>query len=88
MNSTNNNILLFPIYKTITGPGSGAVFDIVGWVGFKVTDYQANGSDGWSTAPSPRCSGREFSRPPATTPTTECDPSRSSNKQPLIREGK
>ena len=45
LNSTNN-ILLFPIYKTITGPGSGAVFDVVGWVGFKVTDYEANGSNG------------------------------------------
>ena len=45
MNSTNN-VLLFPIYKKITGPGSGAVFDIVGWVGFKVTDYDANGSSG------------------------------------------
>ena len=54
LNSTNNNILLFPIYKTITGPGSGAVFDVVGWVGFKVTDYGPTAATGWSTAPSPR----------------------------------
>jgi hypothetical protein len=45
LNSTNN-VLLFPIYKSITGPGSGAVFDIIGWVGFKVTSYVANGSIG------------------------------------------
>jgi hypothetical protein len=44
--SSTNNVLLFPIYKKITGPGSNAVFDIVGWVGFKVTDYEANGSSG------------------------------------------
>jgi Flp pilus assembly protein TadG len=44
LNSTNN-VLLFPIYKSITGPGSGAVFDIVGWVGFKVTRYVANGNN-------------------------------------------
>jgi hypothetical protein len=43
MNSTNN-ILLFPIYQKITGSGSGAQFDVVGWVGFKVTDYRLSGS--------------------------------------------
>lgn len=36
--------LLFPIYKTITGPGSGAQYDIVGWVGFKVSSFDPNGS--------------------------------------------
>jgi hypothetical protein len=38
--------LLFPIYKTISGSGSTAVYDIVGWVGFNVTRYQATGSSG------------------------------------------
>jgi secretion/DNA translocation related TadE-like protein len=38
--------LLFPIYKTITGPGSNAQYDVVGWVGFKVTSLTANGSKG------------------------------------------
>jgi hypothetical protein len=38
--------LLFPIYKTITGPGSGAQYDILGWVGFRVTSITANGSKG------------------------------------------
>jgi hypothetical protein len=37
--------LLFPIYTKITGSGSGAVYDIVGWVGFKLTDYRSNGSE-------------------------------------------
>jgi hypothetical protein len=36
--------LLFPIYKTITGPGSGAQYDIIGWVGFRVTSFKPNGS--------------------------------------------
>lgn len=36
--------LLFPIYKTITGPGSGAEYDIIGWVGFRVTHFNPNGS--------------------------------------------
>ena len=38
--------LLFPIYKTISGSGSNSVYDIVGWVGFNVTRYQATGSSG------------------------------------------
>jgi len=38
--------LLFPIYETITGSGSTAIYTIVGWVGFKVTSYKASGSDG------------------------------------------
>jgi hypothetical protein len=38
--------LLFPIYKTITGSGSNAEFDVVGWVGFNVTSFQANGNTG------------------------------------------
>ena len=38
--------VLFPIYRTITGPGSNAEYDIVGWVGFRVTDFDASGSKG------------------------------------------
>lgn len=38
--------LLFPIYKTITGSGSNAEYDIVGWVGFKVSSFKASGSTG------------------------------------------
>lgn len=41
-----NDDLLFPIYKTITGSGSNARYDVVGWVGFNVTSYNASGSDG------------------------------------------
>ena len=41
-----NDVLLFPIYKTITGSGSNAIYDVVGWVGFKVTGFHAGGSTG------------------------------------------
>lgn len=41
-----NDELLFPIYKTIIGSGSGAVYDVVGWVGFTVTEFHATGSTG------------------------------------------
>ena len=39
-------VLLFPIYDRITGSGSGADYNVVGWVAFKVTSYNANGNSG------------------------------------------
>jgi len=38
--------LLFPIYKSISGSGSTAVYEVVGWVGFNVTKFIATGSTG------------------------------------------
>lgn len=38
--------LLFPIYETITGEGSNAIYKVLGWVGFNVTDFNASGSSG------------------------------------------
>jgi hypothetical protein len=38
--------LLFPIYKTIKGSGTGAVYDVVGWVGFNVTSFKIGGDEG------------------------------------------
>jgi hypothetical protein len=36
--------LLFPVYRLLTGPGSNAKYDIIGWVGFKVTSFDPNGT--------------------------------------------
>jgi hypothetical protein len=36
--------LLFPIYRTLIGSGSTAEYDIIGWVGFRVTHFNPNGS--------------------------------------------
>jgi hypothetical protein len=38
--------LLFPVYRLLKGPGSNAIYDIIGWVGYVITSYTANGSDG------------------------------------------
>jgi hypothetical protein len=38
--------LLFPVYRTITGGGSVAKFEIIGWVGFVPTSFTAGGSSG------------------------------------------
>jgi hypothetical protein len=38
--------LLFPVYRSITGGGSGAEFDIIAWVGFVPTSFTLGGSSG------------------------------------------
>ncbi len=39
--------LLFPIYDRITKQGTNAIYNVVGWIGFRVTSYHAGGSQGW-----------------------------------------
>lgn len=38
--------VLFPIYRSITGSGSTAEYDVVGWVGFNIAAYEGRGDDG------------------------------------------
>ena len=46
MTASIGQVLLFPIYDTIAGPGSNAVYHVIGWVGFHVTGFDATGSTG------------------------------------------
>ncbi len=39
-------VLLFPVYDTLTGNGTNAVYHVIAWVGFKLTGYDMNGSSG------------------------------------------
>ena len=45
--------ILFPVYKTLTGSGSGAKYEIIGWVGFHLTGLDVQGNNeklfGWFT---------------------------------------
>lgn len=36
-------VLLFPVFKTLTGTGSGAKYDIIGWIGFYLTSWDVHG---------------------------------------------
>ena len=40
------NELLFPVYRLLRGPGSNAVYEVIGWVGFVITSYSWSGSTG------------------------------------------
>lgn len=45
--------ILFPVYKTLTGTGSNAKYEIIGWVGFHLTGMDLSGTNeklfGWFT---------------------------------------
>jgi hypothetical protein len=36
--------MLFPVYKKLTGTGSNAQYEIIGWTGFVITSYDLGGS--------------------------------------------
>ena len=40
-----NTVLLFPVFKTLDGTGSNADYDIIGWIGFKLTSYEVHGNN-------------------------------------------
>ena len=39
-------VLLFPVYDTLTGNGANAQYNVIGWVGFHLTGFNARGSSG------------------------------------------
>jgi Putative Flp pilus-assembly TadE/G-like len=45
----NGTEVLFPVYRSLTGPGQNAKYDIIGWVGFVITSYNTGGSNGTLT---------------------------------------
>jgi putative Flp pilus-assembly TadE/G-like protein len=38
-------VLLFPVYKTLTGQGQNAQYEIIGWIGFKLESYEVHGNN-------------------------------------------
>jgi Flp pilus assembly protein TadG len=36
-------VLLFPVFKTLTGTGQNAQYDIIGWIGFHLNGYNVHG---------------------------------------------
>jgi hypothetical protein len=45
LNDRIGTVLLFPVYHKLTGTGSNAKYDIVGWVGFYLTSFNVNGNN-------------------------------------------
>jgi Flp pilus assembly protein TadG len=44
LTSRLNTVLLFPVFKTLTGTGSTAQYDIIGWIGFYLTGFDVHGN--------------------------------------------
>jgi Flp pilus assembly protein TadG len=38
-------VLLFPVFKTLTGTGQNAEYDIIGWIGFYLQSYDVHGNN-------------------------------------------
>jgi putative Flp pilus-assembly TadE/G-like protein len=38
-------VLLFPVFKTLTGNGQNAEYDIIGWIGFHLTGFSVQGNN-------------------------------------------
>jgi Flp pilus assembly protein TadG len=43
LDSRIRTVLLFPVFKTLTGTGQNAEYDIIGWIGFYLTGYTVHG---------------------------------------------
>jgi Flp pilus assembly protein TadG len=41
----NDPVLLFPVFKTLTGTGQNADYYIIGWIGFHITGYVVHGNN-------------------------------------------
>jgi hypothetical protein len=39
------SVLLFPVFKTLSGTGQNAEYDIIGWIGFYLTKETTHGND-------------------------------------------
>jgi len=46
MQASIGQVLLFPIYDKLVGPGSNAQYHIIAWAGFYVTGFDASGNNG------------------------------------------
>jgi Flp pilus assembly protein TadG len=44
LTSRLNTTLLFPVFKTLTGTGQNAQYDIIGWIGFYLTGFDVHGN--------------------------------------------
>jgi hypothetical protein len=46
LNARIGDELLFPVYRSVRGGGANMEYEIVGWVGFRLTGFDARGSSG------------------------------------------
>ena len=43
LDARKNTVLLFPVFRVLSGTGQNAVYEIIGWIGFHLTSYDVHG---------------------------------------------
>jgi putative Flp pilus-assembly TadE/G-like protein len=45
LDARKGTVLLFPVFRVLSGTGQNAVYEIIGWIGFKLTSYTVHGNN-------------------------------------------
>jgi hypothetical protein len=45
LEARRGTVLLFPVFKVLSGTGQNAVYEIIGWIGFHLTTFEVHGNN-------------------------------------------
>ena len=45
LEARRGTVLLFPVFKVLSGTGQNAVYEIIGWIGFHLTSFEVHGNN-------------------------------------------
>jgi hypothetical protein len=45
LEARRGTVLLFPVFRTLSGQGQNAVYEIIGWIGFNLTTFEVHGNN-------------------------------------------
>jgi hypothetical protein len=45
LEARRGTVLLFPVFRVLSGTGQNAVYEIIGWIGFHLTAYEVHGNN-------------------------------------------
>jgi hypothetical protein len=44
LDARKGTVLLFPVFRVLSGTGQNAIYEIIGWIGFRLTSYVVHGN--------------------------------------------
>ena len=45
LEARRGTVLLFPVFKVLSGTGQNAIYEIIGWIGFNLTTFEVHGNN-------------------------------------------
>jgi hypothetical protein len=45
LQARKGTVLLFPVFRVLRGTGQNAIYEIIGWIGFRLTSYDVHGNN-------------------------------------------